>query len=37
MIEFEKHYDGKEIEKQMQKYWADNKIHDFAHDKSRPL
>ncbi|MCL1793756.1 MAG: valine--tRNA ligase [Oscillospiraceae bacterium] len=37
MIEFEKHYNGIEIEKQMQKYWDENKIYDFAYDKNRPL
>ena len=37
MIELEKHYNGLEIEKEMQKYWVENKIHDFAYDKTRPL
>ena len=37
MIEFEKHYNGLEIEKEMQKYWEDNKVYDFKRDKSRPL
>lgn len=37
MIEFEKHYNGLIIEKEMQKYWDDNKIYDYAPDKTRPL
>jgi len=37
LIEFEKHYDGLTIEKEMQNYWAENKIYDFIPDKSRPL
>ncbi|MCL1858810.1 MAG: valine--tRNA ligase [Oscillospiraceae bacterium] len=37
MIEFEKHYNGLETEKEMQKYWDDNKIYDFKPDKSRLL
>ncbi|MCL2023432.1 MAG: valine--tRNA ligase [Oscillospiraceae bacterium] len=37
MTEFEKRYDGLTVEKQMQKYWEENKIYDFVPDKSRPL
>lgn len=37
MKEFEKRYDGLAVEKEMQKYWADNQIYDFIPDKSRPV
>jgi valyl-tRNA synthetase len=37
MIEFEKHYNGKTIEKEMQEYWNDNKVYDFKPDGSREL
>jgi valyl-tRNA synthetase len=37
MTEFEKHYNGLTVEKEMQKYWEDNKVYAFALDKSRPL
>ena len=37
MTELEKRYDGLTIEKEMQKYWADNGIHDFKPDSTRPL
>ncbi|MCL2080018.1 MAG: valine--tRNA ligase [Oscillospiraceae bacterium] len=37
MEEFEKRYDGLTVEKEMQKYWDDNKIYDYAPDKSRPF
>ena len=37
MIEFEKHYNGLEIEKEMQKYWEENKIYDYKPDKSKQL
>lgn len=37
MEEFEKHYDGKIIEKEMQEFWEENKIYKFVRDKSKPL
>jgi valyl-tRNA synthetase len=37
MNEFEKRYDGQYIEKQMQAFWEENHIYDFAPDPSRPL
>jgi len=37
MEEFEKHYDGKDIEKKMQEFWEENEIFKFARDKSKPL
>ena len=37
MKQLEKRYDGLTIEKEMQKYWADNGIYDFKADVSRPL
>lgn len=37
MTEFENKYDGLLVEKELQRFWADNRICDFAPDKSRPL
>ena len=37
MKEFEKRYDGLTVEKEIQKYWDDNKIYYYVPDKSRPL
>lgn len=37
MKEFEKHYDGKLIEKQMQEFWEANNIYKFVYDKSKPI
>lgn len=37
MLEFEKRYDGIEIEPQMQKYWEDNHVYDFVLDESREV
>ncbi len=37
MQEFEKRYDGLAVEKDMQQYWADNKIYDFKKDDSKPI
>ncbi len=37
MQEFEKRYDGLAVEKDMQKYWSDNKIYDFKKDDSKPI
>ena len=37
MQEFEKHYNGSLIEKEMQKYWADNEIYKFKRDNSKKL
>ena len=37
MQEFEKRYDGLSIEKEIQKYWDDNKIYEFIADKSKPI
>lgn len=37
MVEFEKRYDGLAVEREMQKYWDENKIYDYKADKSRPL
>ena len=37
MKELEKHYNGLETEKEIQKYWKNNKIYDYKPDKTRPL
>ncbi len=37
MENFEKRYNGLEIEKKMQKYWEDNKVYEFIPDKSKPI
>lgn len=37
MKEFEKRYNGLEIERQMQKFWEDNKTYEFTRDKSKPI
>lgn len=37
MEEFEKRYNGLEIEKVMQKFWEDNKVYEFTADENRPI
>lgn len=37
MAELEKRYDGLTVEREMQKYWTDNKVYDFVPDMSRPI
>ncbi|MDR2736009.1 MAG: class I tRNA ligase family protein, partial [Gracilibacteraceae bacterium] len=37
MAELERRYDGLAVEKDMQAYWAENKIFDFVQDETRPL
>ena len=37
MEEFEKRYDGLTVEKDIQKYWEENKIYEFAPDKSKKI
>ncbi|MDR0882990.1 MAG: valine--tRNA ligase [Oscillospiraceae bacterium] len=37
MAEFEKRYDGLAVEKEMQAFWAAEKIYDFHKDGARPL
>lgn len=37
MQEFEKRYDGLAVEKQMQKYWAENHVYEFDAKRSGPI
>lgn len=37
MEEFEKHYDGKEIERKMQEYWEKIGVYKFVRDNNKPL
>lgn len=37
MQEFEKHYNGSLVEKEMQKYWEDNEVYKFKKDPSKKI
>gem|GEM_PF-6234506 len=37
MAELERRYDGLAVEKDMQAYWAENKIFDFAQDETQAI
>ena len=37
MTEFEKHYDGTAVEKEIQKFWDENRVYEFANNDKRPL